>query len=38
MAQAFAYRFVVEVIPSNTRREMERKLNEYLSTGVRLIW
>lgn len=30
---------VVEVMsPSNTRREMERKLGEYLSAGVRLIW
>jgi Uma2 family endonuclease len=30
---------VVEVLsPSNTRREMERKLGEYLSAGVRLIW
>jgi Uma2 family endonuclease len=30
---------VVEVMSkSNTRREMERKLGEYLSAGVRLIW
>lgn len=30
---------VVEVMsPSNTHREMERKLGEYLSAGVRLIW
>ncbi len=30
---------VVEVMsPSNTRREMERKLDEYLTAGVRLIW
>lgn len=29
----------VEVIsPSNTAREMERKLQEYLATGVRLVW
>jgi Uma2 family endonuclease len=30
---------VVEILSaSNTRREMERKLGEYLSAGVRLIW
>ena len=30
---------VVEVMSiSNTRREMQRKLGEYLSAGVRLIW
>lgn len=30
---------VVEVMSkSNTRREMERKLGEYLSAGVRLVW
>ena len=29
----------VEVIsPSNTTREMERKLQEYLAAGVRLVW
>ena len=29
----------VEVIsPSNTAREMERKLQEYLASGVRLVW
>jgi Uma2 family endonuclease len=29
----------VEVIsPSNTRREMERKLNDYFAAGVKLVW
>jgi Uma2 family endonuclease len=29
----------VEVIsPSNTRREMERKLSDYFASGVRLVW
>jgi Uma2 family endonuclease len=29
----------VEVIsPSNTRREMERKLSDYFAAGVRLVW
>ena len=30
---------VVEILsPSNTRREMDRKLQEYFSAGVRLVW
>jgi Uma2 family endonuclease len=29
----------VEVIsPSNTRREMERKLEDYFNAGVRMVW
>lgn len=26
------------IIPSNTRREMERKLNDYFATGVESVW
>jgi Uma2 family endonuclease len=36
---AFAPDLAVEVLsPSNTRQEMERKLHDYFTAGVRLVW